>query len=47
MDAEAIFKEENEEIERRNEMGREEMERRIAAGEYYPPNWLNPDGSKK
>ena len=47
VEAEAILKEENKEIEKRNEMGREEMERRIAAGEYYPPNWVNPDGSKK
>jgi len=39
--------EEKKEIERRNERGREELERMIAAGEYYPPNWVNPDGSKK
>ena len=47
VEAEAILKEENKEIERRNEMGREEMARRIAAGEYYPPNGVNTDGSKK
>jgi len=38
MEAEAILEEENKEIERRNEIGWEELERRIAAGEYSPPN---------
>lgn len=47
MEAEAILEEENKEIERRNEIGWEELERRIAAGEYSPPNWVNSDGSKK
>ena len=46
-EAEAILEEENKEIAGRNERGREELERMIAAGEYCPPNWVNADGSKK